>query len=133
LAVGDIYLDENVSGKVTEVSLEAPIPVYEVHQRRYNPGAAGNAACNAASLGGQVIMLGVIGDDVNAGIVKREFEARKVDTSHIVVDPKSRHEHLRQAPRRRPQHPHAGSTPHRHAEAHAAYGRGGGKGRRQGP
>ena len=87
LAVGDIYLDENVSGKVTEISLEAPIPVYEVHQRRYNPGAAGNAACNAASLGGQVTMLGVIGDDVNAGIVKREFEARNVNTAHIVVDP----------------------------------------------
>lgn len=87
LAVGDIYLDENVSGKVTEVSLEAPIPVYEVHQRRYNPGAAGNAACNAASLGGKVTMLGVIGDDVNADIVKREFEARNVDTTHIVVDP----------------------------------------------
>ncbi len=87
LAVGDIYLDENVSGRVTEVSLEAPIPVYEVHQRRYNPGAAGNAACNAASLGGQVTMVGVIGDDVNAGIVKREFEARKVNTEHIVVDP----------------------------------------------
>jgi D-beta-D-heptose 7-phosphate kinase / D-beta-D-heptose 1-phosphate adenosyltransferase len=87
LAVGDIYLDENVSGSVTEISLEAPIPVYEVHQRRYNPGAAGNAACNAASLGGQVTMVGVIGDDVNAGIVKREFEARKVNTEHIVVDP----------------------------------------------
>ena len=87
LAVGDIYLDENVSGRVTEISLEAPIPVYEVHRRRYNPGAAGNAACNAASLGGQVTMVGVIGDDMNGEIVKREFAARMVNTDHIVVDP----------------------------------------------
>jgi pyruvate-ferredoxin/flavodoxin oxidoreductase len=35
--VGDIYLDENVYGAVTSVSLEAPIPVYEVHEKRHNP------------------------------------------------------------------------------------------------
>ncbi|HPA40560.1 MAG TPA: PfkB family carbohydrate kinase, partial [Candidatus Hydrogenedentes bacterium] len=71
MAVGDIYLDENIFGSVTEVSLEAPIPVFEVHEKRHNPGAAGNAACNAASLGGRVTMVGVVGDDVNAGIVRR--------------------------------------------------------------
>jgi len=87
MAVGDIYLDENVFGKVTEVSLEAPIPVFEVIERRYNPGAAGNAACNTASLGAKVFMVGVIGDDANGSIVTREFQARGVDTSGIVVDP----------------------------------------------
>ena len=51
MAVGDIYLDENVFGAVTEVSLEAPIPVFEVRERRHNPGAAGNAACNAGRPG----------------------------------------------------------------------------------
>ena len=87
MAVGDIYLDENVFGKITEVSLEAPIPVFEVLERRHNPGAAGNAACNAASLGGKVTMVGVVGDDPNAGIVKHEFALRNVDTSGIVTDP----------------------------------------------
>lgn len=86
LAVGDIYLDEYVYGAVTEISLEAPIPVFEVHKRCYNPGASGNAACNAAALGAQVIMAGVVGTDVNAGIVRREFEARGVDTSGLVED-----------------------------------------------
>ena len=87
MAVGDIYLDEMVYGTVTEVSLEAPIPVYEVHEKRHNPGAAGNAACNAASLGAAVYMVGVVGDDLNAGIVKREFEVRKVNTDFLVRDP----------------------------------------------
>lgn len=87
MAVGDIYLDENVFGKVTEVSLEAPIPVFEVLERRYNPGAAGNAACNVASLGGQTFMVGVIGDDANGETVVKEFQLRKVDTSGIVVAP----------------------------------------------
>lgn len=88
LAIGDIYLDEYVYGIVTEISLEAPIPVVEVQERRYNPGASGNAACNAASLGAQVTMLGVIGTDTNGGIIKREFEARKVNVDHLIEDPK---------------------------------------------
>lgn len=87
LVVGDIYLDENVAGVVTGISLEAPIAVYEVHERRHNPGAAGNAACNVAALGAKTYMVGVVGADVNADIVRREFAARNVDTSGLVVDP----------------------------------------------
>ncbi len=87
MAIGDIYLDEYVHGAVTEISLEAPIPVFEVHEKRYNPGAAGNAACNAAALGGQVYMVGVVGADINGGIIRREFEARYVEVSHLVEDP----------------------------------------------
>lgn len=87
MAIGDIYLDEYVHGAVTEISLEAPIPVFEVHERRYNPGASGNAACNAAALGGTVYMVGVIGADINGGIIRREFEKRGVDVSHLVEDP----------------------------------------------
>ncbi len=87
MAVGDIYLDEYVFGSVTEVSLEAPIPVLEVQERRYNPGAAGNAACNAASLGADVHMVGVVGKDANADIVRHEFEVRNVNTRYLVVDP----------------------------------------------
>ena len=87
MVIGDIYLDENVYGKVTEVSLEAPIPVLEVHERKYNPGAAGNAGCNVASLGGKVFMIGVIGADSNAEILKQEFEKRGVETKWLIVDP----------------------------------------------
>ena len=87
MAVGDIYLDEDVFGVVTGISLEAPIPIFEVHNRRHNPGAAGNAACNVAALGAKTYMVGVVGDDPNAGIVRKEFALRNVDTSGIVVDP----------------------------------------------
>ena len=87
LVVGDIYLDENVYGVVTGISLEAPIPVYEVHRRKYNPGAAGNAACNVAALGAKTYMAGYVGNDMNAEIVRREFEIRNVDTSGIVIHP----------------------------------------------
>ncbi len=87
LVVGDIYLDENVFGVVTGISLEAPIPVFEVHERKYNPGAAGNAACNVAALGAKTYMIGVVGNDPNADIVRKEFAVRNVDTSGVVADP----------------------------------------------
>lgn len=87
MVVGDIYLDENVFGVVNGVSLEAPIPIFEVRERRHNPGAAGNAACNAAALGARTCMVGVVGADPNADIVRHEFAVRNVDTSGIVVDP----------------------------------------------
>jgi len=87
LVVGDIYLDENVFGKVTGVSLEAPIPIYEVQRKKHNPGAAGNAACNVAALGAKTYMVGYVGDDVNADIVRKEFAVRNVDTSGVVVHP----------------------------------------------
>ncbi|MFO7975118.1 MAG: D-glycero-beta-D-manno-heptose 1-phosphate adenylyltransferase [Candidatus Hydrogenedentota bacterium] len=86
MMVGDIYLDENVYGAVTSVSLEAPIPVYEVHEKRHNPGAAGNAACNVAALGAKTYMVGYVGDDVNAGIVREEFAVRNVNTDYVVTD-----------------------------------------------
>jgi len=87
LVVGDIYLDENVYGVVTGVSLEAPIPIYEVHERKHNPGAAGNAACNVAALGAKTYVVGYVGNDMNAEIVRKEFAVRNVDTSGLVVHP----------------------------------------------
>jgi len=87
MVVGDIYLDENVFGVVTDVSLEAPIPIFEVQERKHNPGAAGNAACNVAALGATTYMVGVVGDDPNADIVRKEFAVRNVNTSGVVIDP----------------------------------------------
>ena len=86
MVVGDIYLDENIYGTVTGVSLEAPVPIFEVQEKRHNPGAAGNAACNAAALGATTYMVGYVGYDTNADIVKHEFAVRKVNTDYIVTD-----------------------------------------------
>ncbi|MBI4558079.1 MAG: bifunctional heptose 7-phosphate kinase/heptose 1-phosphate adenyltransferase [Candidatus Hydrogenedentes bacterium] len=87
LVVGDIYLDENVFGIMTGISLEAPIPIFEVQERKHNPGAAGNAACNVAALDAKTYMVGVVGADSNADIVLKEFAARNVDASGVVIDP----------------------------------------------
>ncbi len=86
VVVGDVYLDEVVRGLMTGVSLESPVPIVEIAERRYNPGAAGNAACNLASLGAQTSVVGVVGADSNAGTLRAEFARFGVDASGLVVD-----------------------------------------------
>ncbi len=64
LVVGDLMLDRYVTGTVERVSPEAPIPVMRVDDEDEMLGGAGNVARNIASLGGQVILVGLIGDDL---------------------------------------------------------------------
>ena len=63
LVVGDLMLDEFLWGKVTRISPEAPVPVVDVQKSRYFPGGAANVARNLRSLGAQVGIAGVIGED----------------------------------------------------------------------
>jgi len=86
LVIGDMYLDELILGRLAGVSLEAPVPVFEMGERRYNPGAAGNVACNLAALGAQVSVVGVVGADANSDILREEFRKRGIDATGLVVD-----------------------------------------------
>jgi rfaE bifunctional protein kinase chain/domain len=64
LVIGDLMLDEFLWGKVTRISPEAPVPVVDIQRRASYPGGAANVARNLASLGAQVGLAGVIGEDV---------------------------------------------------------------------
>src|ERR1700761_5614790 len=63
LVLGDVMLDRYVSGSAGRLSPEAPIPVLRPTARRATLGGAANVALNVASLGGQVSLVGVVGDD----------------------------------------------------------------------
>src|SRR4249920_358901 len=63
LCVGDLMLDEFVYGEVSRISPEAPAPVIRAQRSETNIGGAGNVARNIASLGGQCIFTGLIGED----------------------------------------------------------------------
>ena len=63
LVVGDLMLDRYVTGTVERVSPEAPIPVMRVDGEDEMLGGAGNVARNIASLGGQAVLVGLIGAD----------------------------------------------------------------------
>ena len=63
LVIGDVILDRYVTGSVHRLSPEAPIPVLRPANDRCTLGGAANVALNIATLGGQAILVGVIGDD----------------------------------------------------------------------
>jgi D-glycero-beta-D-manno-heptose-7-phosphate kinase len=60
---GDLIADEFVYGRVARVSREAPVLILEYDSTEMLPGGAGNAAHNAAALGGQVTVVGLAGPD----------------------------------------------------------------------
>lgn len=63
LCVGDVMLDRYVYGQVERISPEAPIPVLRMQREAVTLGGSGNVVRNLVALGGQVDMVGVIGQD----------------------------------------------------------------------
>lgn len=63
LCIGDLMLDRFVYCDMERISPEAPVPVLRLNSMREMPGGAGNVANNIASLGGRVVLTGLIGRD----------------------------------------------------------------------
>lgn len=61
--IGDVMLDCYMSGTVSRISPEAPVPVMRVTEERAVPGGAANVAANLASLGLGVNLVGLAGKD----------------------------------------------------------------------
>ena len=63
LVVGDLVLDEYVTGRMTRISREAPVPILEVDARDFRAGSAASVAANVIGLGSYASIVGAIGCD----------------------------------------------------------------------
>ncbi len=86
LVVGDLILDEFIWGKVTRISPEAPVPVVWVDSENFMPGGASNVATNIRTLGGQVHLAGVVGDDSRGEVLQSLLRKRGVNCDGIFED-----------------------------------------------
>lgn len=86
LVVGDLMLDEFIWGDVTRISPEAPVPVVWVKKESFMPGGASNVANNLRSLGSDVHLVGVVGNDEHGAILKGELEQKGIRTAGIITD-----------------------------------------------
>lgn len=87
LVIGDLALDEMIYGDTERISREAPVLILQHTHTNLILGGASNAAHNASVLnGGQVAVIGVVGDDYHAGQLISAFNAAKVDTQYLVTD-----------------------------------------------
>ncbi|MDF7674116.1 D-glycero-beta-D-manno-heptose-7-phosphate kinase [Acetobacteraceae bacterium ESL0709] len=88
VVIGDLLLDCYVTGRVERISPEAPVPVLLHSSRRSTPGGAANVALNAASLGCEVALVGLVGTDSPAELLRRSLlENPRIDLSGLVSDP----------------------------------------------
>ncbi len=63
LCIGDLMLDRFTYGRIERISPEAPVPVVRHAETRVMLGGVGNVARNIASLGGQAVLVGLVGTD----------------------------------------------------------------------
>jgi D-glycero-beta-D-manno-heptose-7-phosphate kinase len=87
VVVGDAVLDEHLVGRATRLSREAPVPVLELVERSWRPGAATNAATNVAALGGRPVMVGIVGADGPGQRLHSELDRASVDPAGLVELP----------------------------------------------
>jgi D-beta-D-heptose 7-phosphate kinase/D-beta-D-heptose 1-phosphate adenosyltransferase len=85
LVVGDVMLDRYWQGATSRISPEAPVPVVKVEDDELRPGGAANVALNAAALGSQVALVGLVGDDAEAGLLADRLTASGVASDFVPV------------------------------------------------
>jgi D-beta-D-heptose 7-phosphate kinase/D-beta-D-heptose 1-phosphate adenosyltransferase len=86
LILGDLMLDRYWWGRVDRISPEAPVPVVRKQRSTIAPGGAANVACNIAALGGEPLLLGLVGADLAGQEFRTALRERGLNVEHLVVD-----------------------------------------------
>ncbi|KAF3982984.1 MAG: bifunctional D-glycero-beta-D-manno-heptose-7-phosphate kinase/D-glycero-beta-D-manno-heptose 1-phosphate adenylyltransferase HldE [Methylococcales symbiont of Hymedesmia sp. n. MRB-2018] len=103
LVIGDLMLDRYWHGTTSRISPEAPVPVVHVKNDEQRAGGAGNVALNIAALGGNVSVMGFVGQDEQATLLQTllkeagvltVFEALKNHPTITKLRVMSRHQQL---------------------------------------
>ena len=86
LVVGDLTLDEFLTGEVERLSREAPVLILRHEYTEQIPGGGANAIYNLAKMGGNIKVAGIIGNDIQGETLKNIFEKAGIDTTGILTD-----------------------------------------------
>ena len=82
--VGDLILDRYVWGFAERISQEAPVPLLRADHREHRLGGAASVATMLRTLGAQVRLIGGVGHDHEATVVRRMLEAHEIDDRWVV-------------------------------------------------
>ncbi|WP_035556374.1 D-glycero-beta-D-manno-heptose-7-phosphate kinase [Hippea sp. KM1] len=85
--VGDLICDKYVMGRVERISPEAPVPIVRVERESYFLGGASNVALNLKSLGCDVYLFGVVGNDSCGKRLVNMIKESGLDVGGIMVLP----------------------------------------------
>ena len=85
VVLGDLVLDEYVSGDVDRISPEAPVPVVDVEAESAALGGAGNVARNVVALGGNAVLCAVRGDDAAGSACQALLDGSSIGGQGVVT------------------------------------------------
>ncbi len=86
LVVGDVMLDTYIEGAATRLCGEGPAPVVRKENERRAAGGAANTAANLRALGAGVMLVGVVGRDTGATLLRETLRELDVDDGWLVDD-----------------------------------------------
>ena len=75
LVVGDVMIDRYITGNISRISPEAPVPILELGTSENRMGGAANVALNLSALGASVTLLSIIGDDEEGKLMEGMFSS----------------------------------------------------------
>ncbi|MBS1793978.1 MAG: D-glycero-beta-D-manno-heptose-7-phosphate kinase [Acidobacteria bacterium] len=81
MIIGDVMLDRYQWGSVSRISPEAPVPIVLLERSSVTAGGAANVAANVAGLGAVPHLVGITGNDEDAGLFPKILENSGI-TSH---------------------------------------------------
>src|SRR5260221_8237897 len=81
--LADLVADEFIFGEISRVSREAPVLILKHRERNVVPGGGANAIYNLASLGVNVLPVGVVGDDESGRTLLQKFRAAHIPVTGI--------------------------------------------------
>lgn len=88
LVIGDMVADEYLIGNPSRISREAPVLILELNEERTIPGGATNVAVNACTLGAEVFLAGVVGDDLPGQRLRRAIAELGMHQEGLICDTK---------------------------------------------
>src|SRR5256884_7349727 len=86
LVIGDMVADEYLVGRPARISREAPVLILELSEERTVPGGATNVAVNTRTLGAEVFLAGVVGDDLPGRRLRRAISDLGMHQDGLVTD-----------------------------------------------
>jgi rfaE bifunctional protein kinase chain/domain len=87
LLIGDLMVDHYIWGAASRLSPEAPVPVVSISHESTTLGGAGNVLKNLVSLGANVHVAGVIGNDTMGGKLMDLLVIEGAGSQSIIKDP----------------------------------------------
>src|SRR2546423_195354 len=86
VVIGDMVADEYLIGRPARISREAPVLILELSEERTVPGGATNVAVNTRTLGAEVFLAGVVGDDLPGQRLRRAIANFGMHQDGLVID-----------------------------------------------